>query len=201
MSLRIFIVLGIVLLWIQPSTGQTRENKAAFEDSVSLVTTANSFLRAWLIKRNMKEAMGFVASKPVLSRKCDLPPRTKRVPQSPLKKREVVQQFLSASMKLFPRYDSLSLAIERTEIPAADWFYIEDGDGFQLLRIRPGEDGYLMCKSEENVSYRTSMLRPDAYYFSFRLKNMKDERLREWISLWAPENNQWRLLSIGILED
>jgi hypothetical protein len=201
MLIRIFIFLGIVLLGIQPSTGQIRENNAAFRDSVSVVAAAKSFLSAWLVKRNLKEAMGFVASKPVLSRKCDLPPGTKRAPGSPLRKREVIRQFLSTSMKSFPRYDSLSLAIERTEIPSADWFDIEEGDGFQLLRIKPGHDGYLMCKFEENVSYRNSMLRPDAYYFSFKVKDMQDERLREWISLWAPENHQWRLLSIGLLED
>ena len=201
MSLRIFIFLGIVLLGIQPSTGQTRENDAAFKDSVTVVAAAKSFLCAWLVKRDLKEAMGFVASKPVLSRKCDLPPGTKRVPASPLKKREVVQQFLSTSMKSFPRYHLLSLAIEPTEIPSAEWFEIEEADGFQLLRIKPGENGHLMCKFDEDVSYRNSMLQPDAYYISFRLKNMKDERLREWISLWAPENHQWRLVSIGLLED
>jgi hypothetical protein len=201
MLLRIFIFLVIVLLGIQPSASQTREKNSAFKDSVAVVASAKSFLSAWLVKRNVKEAMGFVASKPVLSRKCNLFPGMKRVPDSPLKRRELVQQFLSISIKSFPRYDSLALAIERTEIPAGDWFETQESDGFQLLRIKPGHDGYLMCKFEENVSYRKSMLRQDAYYFSFKVKNMEDERLREWISLWVPENNQWRLLSIGLLED
>ena len=201
MLLRIFISLGIVLLGVQPSTGQTRENGAVFKDSVRVAAAAKSFLSAWLVKRDVKKAMLFVASNPVLSRKCDLPVGMKRVPDSPLKKRQLVRQSLSILLESFPRYHSVSSAIEPTEIPSAEWFDIEKGDGFQLLRIKPGEDGYLMCKFEQDASYRNSMLAPDAYYFSLKVKNMKDERVREWTSLWGAENNQWRLLSIGLLED
>lgn len=201
MLLRILIFLGIVLLGLQPSTGQIRENNSAFKDSVEVAAAAKSFLHAWLVNRNVKEAMEFVASKPVLSQKCDLPPGMKSVPASLVKRREVVQQILSTSIKSFPRYDSLSLAIERTEIPSADWFDLVEANGFQLLRIKSGHDGLVMCKFENNVSYRKSMLRPDGYYLLFKIKNIEDESLREWISLWAPENNQWRLLSIGLLDD
>jgi hypothetical protein len=201
MLLRIFISLGIVLVWIPQSIGQTRENNAVFKDSVTVTATAKSFLSAWLVNRDVKKAMLFVASNPVLSRKCDLPSGMKRIPGSPLKKRQLVRQSLTILIKSFPRYHSLSSAIEPTEIPAAEWFDLQEGDGFQLLRIKPGEDGYFMCRLDDDVSYRNSMLRPDAYYFSFKVKNMKDERLRQWVSLWAPENNQWRLLSIGLLED
>jgi hypothetical protein len=201
MILRTLIVLGTLLLAIQPSTRQTRENNLTFKDSPAVADSAKSFLSAWLVKRDEEEAMNFVASDPVLSRKCNLPSGMKKVPDSAPKRREVVRQFLLTSIKSFPRFDSLASALERTEIPPADWLAIEEGNGFQLLRIKPGHDGYLICKFEENASYRKSVLRSDAYYMAFKLKDMEDERLREWISLWAQENHQWRLLSIGLLED
>jgi hypothetical protein len=199
---KMLIIISALMLMSLPLPAYGSQSGLTFNDSAALSASAKLFLSAWLVKRDVREAMQFVATKPVLAQKCDLPPNMRKVPRSANQRRNIVEQGLSAVLKVFPKYESLTSAIEPTEIPASDWFEVEDTDAFQIMRIKPGNDGYIMCKFEESGEYRKAMLRPDAYYVSFKLKNMNEcSYYEEWSSLWAKEGQQWRLLSIGLLED
>jgi hypothetical protein len=201
--LRIGILFGVlVLIGLRVPGLEAQSPTASFKSPEGLSLSARSFLQAWVVRRDVPKAMQFVTAKPVLARECNLPDGIHQVPRSSVRRRKIIELTLLTGLKVFPKYESLDSAVKPTEIPVSYWFDANDDALFQVLRIRPGHEGYLMCKFEQNKGYRKTLLRPDVYYVSFRLTNMDDSPYYEqWISLWAKEHRRWRLLSLALLDD
>ncbi len=201
--------LILLFVFVVPMTGlpvfaQKTGNARHSGYDKGLTSAARMFLSAWLVKRDVRKAMLSVASRPVLSQKCDLPKNMHKVPSSATVRRNLLRQEFSSAFKVFPKYEALKSAVGPTDIPEADWLKIEATDAFQILQIKTGEKGYLMCKFDENETgeYRRTLWRPNVRYIGFKLKNIKDfPDIHNWISAWAKENGKWKLIAIGLLED
>lgn len=189
------IFLLSIMMSVVPSSSQTVDQR-------EIAASAKSFLSAWLVNRNVREAMLYVASRPLVSKKCDLLPNANKVPTSGALRRNIIKKNLSLALTVIPKYPSFELAVAPGEIPESDWMEIEQTDSFQIIQLKPGKDGYLMCKFDENSEYHKALIRPGIKYISFKLKNVKDcPDLEDWISAWAKEGKHWRLISINLLED
>jgi len=195
------ITRAAVVTLLASATLSYAQERPITQVSTSLSTTANAFASAWLVKRNVGHAMRYVSANPVVSRKCDLPPGQTKLLRSPIQKRRIVQLQLVLMLKAFPAYSDVKDAIKPTEIPNADWFDSITTDTIQLLHIRPGEDGYLLCKFEEAPSYRKPLLKANVYYVGFRVSKPSNPNLADWITAWRKESGRWRLFAIGLLED
>lgn len=118
-----------------------------------------------------------------------------------MQRRKLVELLVSSTLKAFPKYESLNMAIAPSGIPAADWFDIVSTRTVQIIHIKPGKDGSLICKFEEGEAYRKALLRPGVYYVGIRINNPKNSDLADWITAWMKERGHWRLIPIGLLED
>jgi len=176
------------------------QERSLTEVSASLSRSANAFAYAWLVKRNVRKAMRYVAANPVLG-KCNLPPRQTKLPVAPIPKRRTIQQTLESTLKTFPGYPDLKAALKPTEIPDADWFEATSTDLVQLLQIKSASEGSLICKLDESPQYLKSLQRPNVYYVGFRVTNPTNPELADWITAWRKESGRWRLIAIGLLED
>ena len=191
---------ALITLLLSSAVSHAQERSVS-RVSAGLSTSANAFASAWLVQRNVRRAMRYVSTNPVLSSKCDLPPGQTRLPRSPLQKRRMIQQLLTSTLKAFPPYSDVKGAIKPTEIPNADWFESITTDTLQLLQIKPGEDGYLICKLEESPSYRKPLLEARVYYVGFHVARPSKPDLADWVTAWRKESGRWRVFAIGLLAD
>lgn len=193
------IILGVLMFQISPLSAQLKAGHP-FKRSEEISVSVNRFLTDWLVKRDVERAMLYVAANPLLSSKCNLPPGLSTVPKSPGKRRNIIDLTLTEAIKVFPKYKSLDSAIMPSDIAASDWLDIETKGIYDILRIKPGQKGYLMCKLDESSEYRKALQRPDVYYVSFRIKDTESV-VAEWITAWIKKGQEWRLIAIALTDD
>lgn len=167
--------------------------------SKKITCTVKAFLDNWLVKRDPDSAMKYVSYSPVLGICARPEPLVGKSEISATEYRTAIEWILSQFLNLCPRGDSLEKIIEPTKITPPEEKNIAQGEPFDLYSLRHiYHTATFICKFDHNPSFRKIFDSPDVWYLNFRLKGRVE---LSWTFVWKYEDNEWRIISLGPVDD
>jgi hypothetical protein len=195
---RVIIFLSILFMSAEAVVLHADSSRST---SAQLLETAKDFMTNWLIKRDYKTAKAYISSDPILGI-CALPQNlsdNKMISSHDYK--QAIEWMLKTISEEAPVSDSLDKIVERLEITPSEDQDIAKNEPFELFSIKQDyKTATMICKFDQNPHFRKAFKSPDVWYMYFRIKHPK-RRDFSWVIAWEKEREEWRILSIGPLED
>lgn len=212
---RLVIMVFILALLFTPMA--KADSRKVSEDEIKLTETIKAFFTHWLIKRDVQRAMRYVSSRAIFS-KTALPNEFKskdKLSQKDISK--IFGQTFSQTLKYSQSSDKLGTSI------SSSYGFMAKNDSvisiehlerklFELfvLNIKEGDTAQnfaFICKFDETPTFREAVGKPTCYYvmtdvrFSSSVATEAQVDKFPFEMVWIKENNDWRILTIGTIED
>ncbi len=177
-------------------------------DEERLVSTVQEFFTSWFVNRDIKKAMKYISTTPIIG-KCAAPDDLEK--REPISQRAIMgafQQLFTNGLGAVARKSRLSDLLESpgyispndrnvttVNHPAKQYFEI-----FRLNVKRVEDEVRYICKFDERQSFREAVSRPNVYYVVTRVKVDDPKDNVELVLLWVKEGRAWRILTIAAPE-
>ena len=158
-------------------------------------------MKEWLVKRNVDTAMRYVSARPVLGKCARSPALTGKKRVSPEEYKVGVEWILVQVTKWARPGRTLADVIQPMEITPPMEQNIARGEPFVLFSLAYiFDDAAFICKFDDDVEFPRAFASPNVWYLVFKLKVPESPYL-SFILAWRKEGEEWRLFSLGPLED
>jgi hypothetical protein len=162
--------------------------------------SVNAFLTDWLIKRDVTVAVQRVSDSPILGT-CSHPPDfSSKATLSPEDYRSAVKAILVEGLKYAKPAADLSKVIKPVDAAPPGQRTIKSGQPFDLFSLNDPRNARFICKFDSSRSFREKFEGAGIWYATWAMRIDGEPEL-EWILAWKKEKEQWRLLSIALLDD
>lgn len=213
---RLVIVICILSLLFIPIV--KADSSKASENETKLAKTIEAFFTDWLIRRDAQTAMKYVSSKAILCNK-ELPDELQskgKLSQEDVNR--IFEQVFSRTLEYLHPSDKLEASI------SSSYGFIEKSDSvisiehtkrdlFELFRLnitegKTAQDFAFICKFDETPVFREAVGKPDSYYVMTNMQFLPDiiskafpDNKFPFQMVWVKEASDWRILTIGAIED
>lgn len=212
-----FIVIITLLVLLSSSIVRADLRKAS-EDEIKLAKTIEQFFSDWLIKRDVEATMKYVSPDAILCNK-SLPEEL--ISKGKLSKEDILPLFqscfsnaLQTTKKNKSLSDSISSSYDFVAI-TDDVISIEHSERklFELFVLniteeRTAQDFAFICKFDETPAFRKAVGKPTCYYVMTNIHLIPEENTQAtptgefpFEMVWIKEDSEWRILTIGLIED
>lgn len=179
-----------------------------FDKKEDLAVTARGFLTSWLLRRDEREALRYLATNPILG-SCMTPQsleRKNRLSRSDIS--NVLRKAMSSSLARTVEARTLDELLDSNpSIPLNDMNVTFVSHSmpryFQIFRLKsvtnPSDIAYI-CKFDERPSFRVAVARPTVYYVFTMVRGKASFPALAVEMLWVKQKGRWRILTMSIAE-